>query len=130
MLSNLTNTAYAVGSPEVGTYFVAPNSGRVRMIIGGGSRDGPTGGTDRVFISPQVFLGSALGSEFLAPTIDRGVGSDESSTEFQYGSRVTMLSGLTPGKIYYARTVYAIAGPLADASADVASRDITIIPLP
>lgn len=127
-LTNLSVTSYTAGTPEVGVYFVAPTTGRVRLTIGGGSRD--NNGTDRVFISPQIFLENALGTEFLAPTVDRGYGSDESSTEFQYGSRVTLVEGLTPGKIYYARVMYTISGTAPLDSADIASRDVTVIPAP
>lgn len=127
-LANLSNTAYATGTPEVGTYFVAPTSGRIRLTIGGGFRD--NNGTDRVFLSPQIFLDNSSGTEFLAPTVDRGYGSDESSTEYQYASRVTLVEGLTPGKVYYARVMHAVSGSVPLDSADIAARDITTIAVP
>lgn len=130
IIAQISSTSYIPGTPEVGVYFVAPTSGRVRMTIGGGMRDGPTGGTDRVSISPEIFQDNSSGTQILAPTIDRGYGSDESSTEFQYGSRVTMVENLSPGEVYYARVVYLASGPGTLDSADIASRDIMIIPVP
>lgn len=123
-----TGVTYVAGNPEIGVFFIAPTSGRVRITVGGGLRDNSAG--ERVFIVPQVFLEDSSGTEVLAPSNERGAGSPAESTEFQYQSRVTMLEGLTPGRRYYARTMYAVGNGTDPDTADIASRDITVIPMP
>ncbi|GAA4100976.1 hypothetical protein [Nonomuraea soli] len=133
VLAQITNDVYLPGIPEVGTTFVAPASGRVRMTVSAGLRDNGTAPRARIFVSPQVFRGtSAAGVEVLAPSVTfRGVASNRENVEFQYGSRVALMTGLTPGETYYARLMH-LATPIADPSdtADIAVRDITVIPVP
>lgn len=127
----ISATTYTVGAPEVGVVFVAPTSGRVRLTVGGGERD--SAGVDRVFLSPQVFRGTdATGVEVLAPSVtNRGLGSCAATKEFQYGSRTSLLEGLTPGVTYYARVMYTISpgGATPAGQADVGARDIVVIPV-
>jgi hypothetical protein len=127
--SNLSNTAYAVGSPEVGVTFIAPTSGRVKITVGGGLRNNAAN-TDRVAIAPQVFVTNSAGVEVLAPTVTRGVSSEgiASAGDFAYRSRTTLLTGLTPGQQYYARTMQVIFG--SNATADLSQRDILVDPAP
>lgn len=131
-ITNLTNGTYVSGAPEVGVTFTAPTSGRVRLTVGGGLRD--SSGVDRVFISPQVFQGvDASGVEILTPSVtNRGCGSVGSSTEFSYFSRTSLLTGLTPGEVYYARVMHTVSagGTSPNGTADIGSRDITVIPVP
>lgn len=124
-INNITSTTYIPGSPEVGTTFVAPTSGRVVLTVGGGFRD-DTAGTNRVHIAPEVYLGTgSAGSSFLtADVTTRGVGS-VGATNFHYRSRTTLLTGLTPGSTYYARIVYKVSG---GTTSDIAARDITVVP--
>lgn len=130
ILTNLTNTSYAAGSPEIGVFFVAPPSGKIRLTIGGGFRDNGAS-LDRIFLSPQLFQDSADGTEVLAPSVTlRGYLSLSNNTEFQYGCRVSLIENLTPGQLYYLRTMH-LATPGTDPdTADIASRDIIVIPLP
>lgn len=129
ILLQLTNTTYATGTPEVGTTFVAPTSGRVVIVVGGGARDNGTG--DRVFLSPQVFIGTdASLDEVLAPTVFRGFGSDDGTTEFMYASRSSLLTGLTPGQVYYARAVHLTTPGTDPDTADINSREIIVSPVP
>lgn len=131
VLANLTNTSYEVGSPEVGVFFVAPPSGRVRLTIGGGFRDNGASAVDRVFLSPQLFRDSSAGSEVLAPSVTlRGYLSVAADTEFQYGCRVSLIEGMTPGQLYYLRTMHLTSGGTDPDTADIAARDIIVIPLP
>lgn len=127
----ISATTYTVGAPEVGVVFVAPASGRVRLTVGGGERD--SSAVDRVFISPQVFQGTdATGTEVLAPSVtNRGLGSSPTTKEFQYGSRTSLLDGLTPGATYYARAMYSISpgGVNPAGQADVGARDIIVVPV-
>ncbi|GII87691.1 hypothetical protein Ssi03_56810 [Sphaerisporangium siamense] len=130
-LVQLTNTAYEPGTLEVGVYFVAPASGTVRLTIGGGVRDNGASALDRVFLAPQLFLGSSTGTEVLAPSVSlRGYGSVAEDTEFQYGCRVSLITGLTPGELYYIRTMHATSAGTDPDTADIAARDIIVIPMP
>lgn len=131
LIANLTNTSYAAGSPEVGVFFVAPPSGRVRLTIGGGFRDNGASAFDRVFLSPQLFMDSSAGTEILAPSVTlRGYLSALENTEFQYGSRVSFIEDLTPGQIYYIRTMHLTSAGTDPDTADIAARDLIVIPLP
>jgi hypothetical protein len=130
--ANITNTGYAggQGDPECGVFFVAPPSGVVRLSLGGGFRDNG-GSIDRIFLAPQVFLEDSGGEEVLAPSVTfRGYLSVAQDTEFQYGTRVSLLEDLTPGRRYYIRTMF-LATPGTDPdTADIAARDLIVIPMP
>lgn len=129
-LANLTNTSYASGTPELGVFFVAPPSGRVRLTLGGGFRDNGAL-PDRIFLAPQLFRESSSGTEILAPSVTfRGYLSVAADTEFQYGSRVSMIESLIPGQLYYVRAMF-LTNPGTDPdTADIAGRDIIVIPVP
>ncbi|MGP3917694.1 hypothetical protein [Nonomuraea sp. 10N515B] len=129
--ANLTNTSYATGSPEVGVFFVAPPSGRVRLTIGGGFRDNGGSAVDRVFLAPNLFRDNSGGTEVLAPSVTlRGYLSVAADTEFQYGSRVSLIENMTPGQLYYIRTMHLTSGGTDPDTADIAARDLIVIPLP
>jgi hypothetical protein len=131
ILANLTNTSYEAGTPEVGVYFVAPPSGRVRLTIGGGFRDNGGSNVDRVFLAPQLFQDSSAGTEVLAPSVTiRGYLAAREDTEFQYGSRISFIEDLAPGQLYYLRTMHLTSGGTDPDTADLAARDIIVIPLP
>lgn len=129
-INNPTNAGYITGTPEVSVTFVAPTSGRVLLVVGGGLGNGAGG--DRVFLSPEVRETSAAGALVLSPSVtSRGFGSDIAASAFHYGSRESVLEGLTPGQVYYAVVKYAVATSDAGASTqDIAARDITVVPIP
>lgn len=128
---NLTSTAYETGSPEVGVFFIAPASGRVRLTIGCGVRDNGGSAVDRVFVSPQLFLDNSSGSEILAPSVTlRGYSGAAENTEFQYGCRVSLIEDLEPGNLYYVRTQHLTSAGTDPDTADIAARDVIVIPLP
>ena len=123
--------AWVTGSPEIGVFFIAPLSGRVRITTGGGMRDnGVSPNIERVFIVPQIFEEDSSGTEILAPSSEKGIGSAAENPEFQYQSRVVMQEGLTPGRRYYTRIMYAVGVGTDPDTADIASRDLTVIPMP
>ncbi|MEV0382894.1 hypothetical protein [Nonomuraea sp. NPDC050643] len=130
ILTEIANTSYATGTPEIGVYFVAPPSGKIRLTIGGGFRDNGAS-LDRIFLSPQLFRDNADGAEVLAPSVTlRGYLSLSNNTAFQYGCRVSLIENLTPGQIYYIRTMH-LATPGTDPdTSDIAARDLIVIPLP
>lgn len=131
VIANITDAAYVTGSPEVGVFFIAPASGTVRLTIGGGLRDNGASALDRVFLSPQLFLDNSGGSEILAPSVTlRGYSGAAENTEFQYGSRVSLITDLVPGNLYYCRVQYLTSAGTDPDTADIASRDIIVIPMP
>ena len=127
---NITNDTYIPGDSEVGVRFVAPSSGRVRITVGGGTRD--NNAVDRVFISPQILYADRP-AEFLAPSVTfLGLGGSPANTEMKYGSRSGLVEGLTPGETYYARVMFTCAagGSTPAGQADVGAREIIVIPVP
>ncbi|MGI5293277.1 hypothetical protein ACQEVF_59570 [Nonomuraea polychroma] len=128
-IGNINHSSYAPGTPEVGVFFIAPPSGRVRLTLGGGFRDNSA--ADRIFLAPQLFREDSDGTEVLAPSVTfRGYLSVAADTEMQYGSRVSMLENLIPGQRYYLRAMH-LASPGTDPdTADINSRDIIVIPVP
>lgn len=130
-IANITNTSYVAGTPEIGVYFIGPPSGRVRLTLGGGFRDNGASALDRVFFAPQLFREDSSGTEVLAPSVTfRGYLSVAADTEFQYGSRVSMLENLVPGQRYYLRGMFLTSAGTDPDTADIASRDIIVIPVP
>lgn len=111
-ISNITQITYTAGSPEVGVTFIAPTTGRVLITTGGGVRNNAAN-ADRLFIAPQVFLGSSsAGIEVLAPSVTLfGIGTSVGSANlsYQYLSRTEMLDNLTPGATYYVRAMYTVS---------------------
>ncbi|MEU6781502.1 hypothetical protein ABZ912_20040 [Nonomuraea angiospora] len=129
-INNPSNSSYTAGSPEVSVTFVGPTSGRVLIVVGGGLGNGAAG--DRIFLSPEVRLTNSSGAVVLSPSVtNRGFGSDIAASGFHYGSRESVLDGLTAGQVYFARVMYAVATSDAGASTqDITARDITVVPLP
>jgi hypothetical protein len=129
-INNPSSFTYTVGSPEVSVTFVAPTSGRVLIVVGGGA--GNSAGADRIFLSPEVRLTNSSGAVVLTPSVtNRGWTSDNCAGGFVYGSRESVLEGLTPGQIYFARVLYSVAtGDAGASTADIAARDITVVPTP
>ncbi len=131
VITEIANTSYAAGTPEVGVYFVAPPSGRIRLTIGGGFRDNGVDADDRIFLAPQLFQDSSAGTEVLAPSVTlRGYLALANNTEFQYGCRVSLITDLTPGQLYYIRTMHLATPGTGSDNADIAARDLIVIPLP
>ncbi|MGI5286650.1 hypothetical protein ACQEVF_25380 [Nonomuraea polychroma] len=126
---NPTNTSYITGSPEVSVTFIAPTSGRVLIVVGGGL--GNSSGANRIFLSPEVRETDSAGDLVLAASVtNRGFGSDNSSAGAHYGSRESVLEGLTPGQLYYAVVKYVVINDGGTNTADIAARDITVVPIP
>lgn len=125
-----SNSSYATGSPEVSVTFTAPTSGRVLLIVGGGL--GEAAGADRIFLSPIVRVGSSSGPVVLPPSVtSRGFGSDNCSVGPHFGSRESVLDGLTPGQTYYAAVQHVVATTDAGPStADISCREIIVVALP
>lgn len=129
-INNPANTSYITGTPEVSVTFIAPTSGRVLVVVGGALGNGAGG--DRIFLSPEVHETNAAGALVLSPSVtNRGFGSDICAGAFHYGSRESVLEGLTPGQVYYAVVRYAVVTSDAGATTqDIGCREIIVAPLP
>jgi hypothetical protein len=65
---NISSTTFIAGTPEVGTTFVAPTSGKVLMFVGGSARSQT--GDDRILMAANVFLGSnSSGTQVLSSSV-------------------------------------------------------------
>lgn len=89
-------------------------------------------GKDRIFLSPEVRLNNSSGAVVLTPSVtNRGISSDNCSSGYTYVSRESVLEGLTPRQAYFARVMYVVAtGDAGTTTADIAARDIGVMPLP
>ncbi|WP_143082139.1 hypothetical protein [Nonomuraea wenchangensis] len=124
-ISDIDSTSYITGSPVVFVYFTAPTSGKVLLTIGGGLQDSST--ANRVHLAPVVREDGPGGSAVVsANVVTRGIGCPEQTTSFMYLSRTSLITGLTPGRTYYAHTAHKVSG---GSSGDIASRDLTVVPV-
>lgn len=129
-ISNITATTYQVGSPAVGGQFVAPTTGRVLIGVGGQGR----GPGDRPVITPQVYEGAdATGTLVLPANLnERACVLPDGSASSAY-QRITLLDGLTPGALHFARALYRVipvAGGTIAGTADIFNREIWVVPVP
>lgn len=127
--ANISATSYTAGSPVVGVVFRAPPTGRVAITVGGACRDNTN--DNRAFIAPAVYQGSnSAGTAVLAPDYTtNGYCSPGSSANYMFGSRTTLLEGLSEARDYYAQVMH-FAETTTSASADIWFRDITVEPAP
>ncbi|GII87692.1 hypothetical protein Ssi03_56820 [Sphaerisporangium siamense] len=94
-ITNPTSTAHTAGTPAVSVTFIAPTSGRVLIIVGGGV--GNSAGADRIFLSPEVRLTNAAGAVVLTPQVtNHGFASDNAASTTVYGSRESVLEASPP----------------------------------
>jgi hypothetical protein len=125
-ISDISSTSYISGTTIVSVYFLAPTSGRVLLTVGGGLQDSST--ANRVHLAPVVREDDPSGNAVVSADVaTRGIGSPEQCTSFMYLSRTTLLTGLTPGRTYYAHTAYKVSG---GSTGDIQSRDISVVPVP
>jgi hypothetical protein len=128
----LLGTTYVSGSPVVGTTFVAPPTGKVYVTVSGRIQCQTASNT--VYLSFEVRTGSTIGSGTVITAAEarRSVGVGGNATGFTFsrvvGSYRYLLTGLTPGDTYNARTMHAAQGP-ASAAANFYSRDLLIEPV-
>lgn len=127
---NISNTSFAVGSPEVGVSFVAPRSGRALVCISAAMTEQSAG--DRIFVSFAVHEGtSTAGTTVRSVRTMFGVATHGDTTaggtdEMNKGN-ATMIEGLVGGDTYYAVVMHATDGGTTN---DIGHRRITVVPLP
>lgn len=129
MISNIADTTYVAGTPEVAVTITAPSSGKLFVCIGGGIRNNAAT-AESAYINYQIFEDSADGALYAAADDDfayRSCGI-AASQEFQHHGNMALVSGLEPGRSYYFQVVYKTA--LGAATADIASRNILVTPVP
>lgn len=128
-IANITTTSYVTGSPEVGVNFMAPTSGRVLTAIGCGIRNNSAANADRGIVTYIVYEDSSDGDIVEAASAFNGVTSNGTALaeEFHYVGGFNMIQNLTPGRNYYLQVVHRVT--IGSGTVDIASRDVTVIPL-
>lgn len=124
-IDNVTETTPQIGDPEVSVTVIAPTSGKLGIVIGGGADDSAG---ERVFLEPLVREGSSTGADvFVGEQQTTGWGSSPGATAPMYGGGIPhIVSGLTPGAAYWCAVTYRVSG---GTTADVNSRTIFVVPL-
>lgn len=126
--SNVTSTTYETGTPEIAVRFMAPSSGKVAIIVGGGLENNAAN-ADRIFLSYRVFEGDP-NDNVLIQTEDAKYGLSNQATqsdEFQYSGHGTILGGLTPGVYHYVQMRHRTT--LGSGTADIAHRHLLVFPV-
>lgn len=126
---NITTTSYVTGTPEVGVNFTAPTSGKALVCIGAGIRNNAAT-TERAIVTYRVFEDSSAGSVFTSESAYRGITSCgiQVAQEYTYHGNFSLETGLTPGRNYYFQVLHRSLNGAG--TADIASRDICVIPVP
>lgn len=126
--NNVTQTTFQNGTPEVSVTFIAPPSGRVLVINGGGARNNT--GADQIFMDSEIRVTNSAGAVVRAASVT-GEGTWSCADEtlgVEYKSRAYVQEGLTPGQQYFARLQYRAS--TGGTSADVGARSIIVQPIP
>lgn len=127
-ITNITNTSFATGTPEVGTTFVAPDSGRVCVAMH--AQGTQASGGARLVFEYRIYLGtSTSGTLFQTSDTQLGAassGSTAGTSEWAKG-HLSMVEGLTPGSTYYAVMGYLTEG---GTTSDINNRKIIVFPVP
>ena len=124
--TNVSSTSFVPGSPEVGVSFTAPTSGRVRVDVSGGIRDDT--GQWRGILAFEIYEGTTAGAKVISASArGNGMSNMIESTGYQFHGRGSLVEGLTPGAVYYARTVQAVSG---GTSVDIFTRSLIVYPVP
>lgn len=129
-ISNISSASFIAGSPECGTTFTTPLSGRVAVCVSCAMTEQSAG--DRLFVSFEVYEGSsASGTLVRSARSSFGISTTGDTTAGGSGEMVhgnmTMVDGLTPAVTHYVRTMHSVD---AGATNDLRQRRLTVIPLP
>lgn len=132
--AGIVNTAFEAGTPDLTVEFVAPLSGRVLVVVGGGLRSPNT--EDSVQVAPEIREDDENGAvvENPAAGINAWTSTGFITNNYQYGSMAAVIpmnadgptTPLEPGRTYFARVVQRVDG----GDGDIFNREITIVPLP
>jgi len=106
-ISSIADTSYVSGSPIVGVTFTAADTGNVLLSIYG--RLG-SDGTRRLYFGFYIREDDISGSIFESPTGDNNaIAEQDNSPGFIGSGRSKLITGLTPGQVYFAYTVYRVS---------------------
>lgn len=128
-INNISTTSYATGSPECSVWAMAPSSGRVAVVLSGGTRNNGAN-ADRIFVSYRIFEGDPNSNSLVqSEEVARGLSNPATQADnFQYHGNVTMVDGLTPGTYYYFQARHRTT--LGSGTADISYRALLVFPLP
>lgn len=123
---NVSSTVYIAGTPEVGTTFIAPTTGRVRVDLYLLADTDST--TNRIFLSCEVYLGTSAAGTSVASGDDTSAAVHDTTGSSVGTSRPgwRFVSGLTAGATHYVRTVHRVT---AGAVSDISHRSVMVTPL-
>lgn len=126
--TNVTSTSFTAGSPECSTTFVAPESGRVGVVVAAEMKNDDTGG-NRIIVSFEIRVGSVAGAVVESAKIPRGVSTtgDTTASQFMTHGAMSMIEGLTGGTTYFIRTMHLVDGGTTN---DIGHRRLVVTPLP
>ena len=124
---NVTSTSSIAGTPECSTTFIAPMSGRVGVCVSAEIRNDDTAG-NRIFVQPEIRENDSSGAVVLAATVTRGVSTtgDTTASQFMTLGNMTMVDDLSPGGVYFIRTMQRVDGGTTN---DIGHRRLVVIPL-
>ena len=124
--SNVSTTAVA-GTPSVSVTFTAPTSGMAMVVLGMRAQD--DAGSNTAYLDYEVRVTNVAGAiVFATGAVDRrlDIGVSGSVTFQPNVSKVSIISGLTPGTTYFVRTMHSAA---VGGSTDVLMRRLDVVPL-
>lgn len=127
--TGFTNTAFAAGGTVVGTTFVCPASGVVKVDWSGQLQQNIN--AQATFLSPEMRTGSTIGSGTLVGTVansDRaiitGKAVNASAPALINAGNWAIYTGLTPGATYNVRLMHCVDG----GSGTIAFRQVLVQP--
>lgn len=105
--------------------FMAPTSGKVMVIVGGGLRD--NGGTNRIHLAYEIREVNQNGKRIVAPGISRNSWTNSAfqTSNYQYGCRITMVEDLRSGYVYFTRLYISVSG---GSTADAFNGQLIVVP--
>jgi len=122
-ITDVSSTAFIAGSPVVSVTFTAPTTGRIVLSVAANVRD--SAGTRQMRVAAHI-ESVTTGLVVVSPSLSaQGVNNAASSTVYEVRSRDTLVEGLVPGDVYFARLMYRVT---AGSTADIRGRQITVTP--
>ncbi len=123
-----TSGAYVEPTNQCRVTFIGPTSGRVKVVVGGGFRDDTN--NNQGFLAVEIRETNVSGSTVaVASAYAQGIISMPEASDYYYHSRITLLDGLTPGQIYFARIMMKTETAVG-ATVDLRLKNLAIIPVP
>ena len=132
-ISGITSSTFDAGSPVVGVVFTAPESGQVRVVVGGVVRiEVGDNVTRRTELSWELREGGTIGSGTVvqdpqnATAVSAEIGAVAGLTAGLAASRSRLVGNLTPGVTYNVRTMHRVNAGSGSPSGSVVHRSIEV----